>query len=122
MTAKEYLDDHGISEATAELFGLTWDDNSLNIPVKDADGEDLFIKSRNLTGDGPKYKNSVGSTATLFNLHAVLKSDSIIVTEGEVDTIKLVQEGFSAVSSTGGANTFPDHFVEHLKDKKLWIV
>jgi len=125
MTAQEYLKEHGISEDTAELFGLTYDDNFLHIPIKDAEGEDLFIKSRNLNyvkdGEEPKYKNSTGSTATLFNLHAVKESKNIVLAEGEADTIKLMQEGFSAVSSTGGAGTFPPHFIEALKDKKIWI-
>jgi len=125
MTDKEYLEDHGISEETAKLFGLTSDDNFLHIPIKDAEGEDLFVKSRNLNyikdGEEPKYKNSTGSTATLFNLHAVKESKNIVLAEGEADTIKLMQEGFSAVSSTGGAGTFPPHFIEALKDKKIWI-
>src|SRR3972149_11215999 len=124
--AEIYLENHGISKETAEMFELTWDENLLSIPVKDEDGEDLFIKFRNLHfgeegNTEPKYKNSINSHATLFNLYAVKDTASIAVTEGELDTMKLMQEGIPAISSTGGARTFPDEFVEQLQNKKIWI-
>ena len=125
MTAQNYLKQHGISKETAELYGLTWDKNYLYIPIEDAEGEELFIKSRNLNytknSKEPKYKNSQGSTAVLFNIQAIKDADSVVVAEGEGDTIKLMQEGIVAVSSTGGAGTFPAQFAETLKDKKVWI-
>ena len=87
MTAKKYLKQHGISKETAELFSLTWDDDYLHIPIRNVAGDDLFIKSRYLKytpeGDQPKYKNSQGSKATLFNFYAVKDSSSIVLAEGE---------------------------------------
>ncbi len=125
MTAKKYLKEHGINKESIELFGITSDKNYLHIPIKDEDGEDLFIKSRNLNytpdGEEPKYKNSAGSHATLFNLNSVMDESNIVLAEGEIDAIKLMQEGIPAISSTGGSGTFPEEFAEVLKDKKIWI-
>ena len=125
MTAKAYLKEHGISEEFAELYELTEEGDYLNIPILDEDGELLFIKSRYLKhkedSKKPKYKNSLGSHATLFNLYAVKDSSMVVITEGEIDAIKLMQEGIPSVSSTGGAGTFPDEFIEPLKDKKIYI-
>jgi len=125
MTAEEYLKEHGINEETIKTFELSWDENHLNIPIRDKEGGQLFTKSRNLNyGPGseePKYKNSQGSHATLFNYYAVAESEKIIITEGEVDAMKLYQEGLSAISSTGGAGTFPEDFVFQLKDKEIWV-
>jgi len=124
MTATEYLKEHGINSSTAESFELTHDDNFLNIPIKDYKGNDLFTKSRNLNypdNDQPKYKNEQGGHATLFNYFAVAEADTVIITEGEMDAIKLTQEGFPAVSSTSGSGSFPDEFIPLLENKKIYI-
>ena len=126
MTAEQYLQEHNISESFALDFGLAWDDNYLNIPIKDANGEVLFLKSRNLHyGEGgdtaPKYKNPAGSHATLFNLQAAAKAPNIFLCEGEIDCLKLIEEGIPSVSSTGGSGTFREEWVPLLKGKNLWI-
>jgi 5S rRNA maturation endonuclease (ribonuclease M5) len=125
MTAPEYLKQHGISQETIDKFGLTWDANYLNIPVFDEEGNESFIKSRNLHHEEdptqPKYKNSAGSHATLFNFHAVRDKPNIVLCEGEIDCMRLIQEGIPSVSSTGGSQTFPEEWKTLLKDKQLWI-
>jgi len=125
MTGESYLEQHGISEEFAKKFGITWDANFLNIPVKDEAGDDSFIKSRNLKheegGSQPKYICSSGSHATLFNYHAVKDVPNIILAEGEVDALRLIQSGIPAVSSTGGAGTFLPEWVELLGTKNVWI-
>jgi DNA primase len=122
MTAQEYLKSHGITEEFALNQGLAWDENYINIPVKDEEGEILFIKSRNLHyqeegNKDPKYKNTSGSHATLFNLHAVKESPNIVLCEGEIDCLRLIQEGIPSISSTGGAGTFREEWVDILKAK-----
>lgn len=126
MTAEQYLQEHGISESFALEYGVAWDDNYLHIPVKDAEGNLLFLKSRNLHhgeegNTAPKYKNPTGSVATLFNFHAVKDSPNIVLCEGEIDCLKLISEGIPSVSSTGGSNTFKEEWVELLKGKNLFI-
>lgn len=124
MTAQEYLQEHGITQKGIEMFQLTYDDSHISIPVISEDGTTSFIKSRNLdfpNNKQPKYKNSVGSKATLFNYHNVQDSPHIVICEGEIDCIKLNQEGIPAITSTGGASTFLDEWGDYLTDKETWI-
>lgn len=126
MTAEQYLAEHGISEEFALNYGVAFDDNYLNIPVKDEDGKLLFLKSRNLNhgeegNTDPKYKNPAGSLTTLFNYHAVKDDPNIFLCEGEIDCLKLIEEGIPSVSSTGGAKTFKPEWLDLLKGKQVWI-
>lgn len=124
MTAQEYLESHGITAKGIEEFGLTFEDGQIHIPVISEDGESSFIKSRNLdypNNKQPKYKNSQGSRATLFNYVNVQDSPMLVICEGEMDCIKLNQEGIPTVTSTGGATTFPDEWKQYFSDKNVWI-
>ena len=125
MTAQEYLKEHGISETTAKKFNLSSDDNFLHIPVKDEDGNLLFTKSRNLNytkeGTEPKYKNPAGSHAALFNLNAVKDEPNIVLCEGEIDCMRLIQGGIPSVSSTGGAGGFNKDWASLFTGKNVWI-
>ena len=125
MTVQEYLKEHGISEKTVEKFNITYDDNYLYLPINDEKGKLLFTKSRNLNfpdNNEPKYKNSAGSHAALFNWHEVKSSPNILLCEGEFDALRLIQGGMPATTSTGGAGTFLPEWAELFKDKNVWIV
>lgn len=123
--AEIYLKEHGITIKFAKSQGLYWNENYLHIPVKDEDGNDSFIKSRNLNykedGEEPKYKNSVGSHATLFNYHAVKNAPNIVLCEGEIDALRLTQSGIPALASSGGAGTFKDDWAKQLCNKNIWV-
>ncbi len=125
MTAKEYLEQHGISKEIADLYEITSNKNYLHIPIKDQKGNTLFINSRflNYSKDSKesKYKNSKNSKATLFNLDTVSEDNQIILCEGEIDAIRLSQEGIPAISSTGGSSTFTQDFADQLSDKQILI-
>ncbi len=126
MTIESYLKDHTLSADFLLDYGVAWDENYLNIPIKDEQGNLTFIKARNLHykeegNTDPKYKNPTGSKATLFNYHNIKDKKSVIITEGEIDALKLTQEGIPAVSSTNGAGTFKPEWVPLLTNKNIWI-
>jgi len=123
MTAQEYFTSHEINEQTIKDFSLTWDENTINIPIKDINGKDIFTKSRNLNypTTQPKYKNSQGSHAVLFNLHTVKEKPNLLLCEGEVDCMRVAQEGIFAISPTSGATTFAKEWGDLLKDKNIWV-
>lgn len=125
MTAKEYLEQHNILDSTLEEFGITYDDNYINIPIKDEQGEDAFIKSRNLLSTKenkePKYKNESGSHATLFNYYINKDEKGIVICEGEFDCIRLHQDGIPSVTSTSGSGTFDDNWIPLLENKEIYI-
>jgi len=125
MTAQTYLAEHGITEKTVKEYNIFTEGNYLQIPVKDTEGNEVFIKGRNLnyTKDGtePKYKNSANSHATLFNYHNVKASPIVVICEGEMDCMRLAQAGIPAVTSTAGAGTFLEEWVALLEDKTIFI-
>lgn len=124
MLGTEYLSQHCISEEFAKSVGLTWDEKFLNIPIV-GDGTS-WTKHRNLNYDpddneSSKYINDPGSKATIFNLSKYKNTKTLILTEGEIDAIRLEQEGLAAISVTSGAETFDKRFAKKLKDKNLYI-
>ncbi len=122
-----YFAQHTISTEFAVQQGITWDEKEVHIPVRDEEGNVIFSKHRNLhftphdTNSPPKYRYDAGSKAALFNFHAVKAKAYIVISEGEVDCLKLSQEDIPSVSSTGGANTFLPEWAELLKDKSVFI-
>jgi DNA primase len=127
MTAEEYLTSHTIDIDFAKSEGLTWDEKEIHIPIKDENGNVVFIKHRNLNYDsknpesGPKYRNDSGSHATLFNYWAIKERSYVVAAEGEADCLKLTQEGIPSISSTGGANTFLPDWASLLSGKSVFI-
>jgi hypothetical protein len=67
-----------------------------------------------LPSDGPKYMGT-GGDAALFNVE-VLKDmpDQLVICEGEFDCLVLRAFGIPAISSTAGARTFKDEWIEQL--------
>lgn len=126
MTSEEYLKEHGITEKGIVEFELTADEKEIHIPVKDAEGNIIFYKHRNLHHDpqdstSNKYRYDSGSSAALFNYHAVKEKSYMVICEGEIDCIRLNQEGIPAVSSTGGANTFLPEWAKLLEHNNIFI-
>lgn len=118
--AMPYLTSRGISLDTAERFrlGVVPADpitgheqyvGRLAIPSLGVGDKPYGIRFRSLNGEEPKYMGLSGSTVRLFNLRAVVSaSDSIHITEGELDTVILEQAGYSAVG-VPGANSWKRH-------------
>ncbi|NMB91231.1 AAA family ATPase [candidate division WWE3 bacterium] len=126
IKVKKYLAEHGlIWKFLEQEYGVTCTENSIDLPVKDTEGNIIFTKSRNLNftkeGGEPKYKNSSGSHAVLFNLNAVKDLPNIVLCEGEIDCLRLQQGGIPALSSTGGSNTFNKEWATYFDKKNVWI-
>lgn len=130
MTYEQYLFEHGISKESVINFGLYQKDNALVIPVKDESGELLFEKERFLdydkdsTNHQQKFKIPHGSKQTLYNAKALsLNKDYVIISSGEIDCIKLSEEGYqSVIASTTGEGSFPEEYIPRLKGKKVFIL
>lgn len=127
ITAEQYLKDHGISEESVKRFHITSDDHELNIPIKNIDDQIIWTKHRNLEydpddKDSKKYINDTGSKVALFNIRSHSTKKTIVMTEGEIDAIKLDQEGIPAISPTAGAETFNKELAMALAGKTVYIV
>lgn len=127
MTAAEWLKQHGISEKSIKRFHITWDENQVNIPIKNKEDKIIWVKHRNLNYDpnnpnSQKYLNDKGSKASVFNIRSHHDKPYIVLTEGEIDAIRLDQEGIPAISNTGGAQTFNVELIKPIADKNILIV
>lgn len=119
--ALPYLAARGISEQTARTYRLGYvavppvrgDDEyvgRLSIPYVTTGGV-VDIRYRAIRpGDEPKYKSRPGTTTRLFGVTALTQdTDTIVLCEGEIDTITMNQIGVAAVG-VPGANAWKDHW------------
>lgn len=113
---REYYHKRGLSDETVDHFLLGWDGTRYTIPVF-CGGELLNVRRRrdeaNKRDRGPKMLNTSGyGAAVLFNQDALQDAESIVIAEGEFDTMLLAQHGWKAVCSTAGAGTFKPEWAD----------
>lgn len=124
LKVKGWFNDRGITDPVIEANHLDWNDNQIVIPIYDTAGEFLFNKYRR-DPFGPdnlsKYKYQAGSSTQLYNVHKIKDSQKVILLEGEFDALRLEVEGFTAISSTGGAGSFKDEWLPFLIGKEVYV-
>lgn len=96
-----------------EFYGKSW----ITIPVRDATGNVQFMKLRQdpfVPSGGAKYMHT-GGEAAIFNAEVLKdKPDQLVICEGEFDCLVLRAFGIPAITSTAGARTFKDEWIEKL--------
>ncbi len=120
---REYLYNRGLNDATIEKFKLGWDTRNIVIPIFDANGDCVNFK---LKPDPTLPSRSKGMFSIrgrgrkrLFN-EQVLKQnpEMVIICEGEWDAMLLDQNGYNAVTSTAGAQSFDARWIDAFKGIK----
>lgn len=111
--AIEYLEGRGISQAVTEKYNITThkdDDGILVFPFYDEKNEMQFIKFRNVAPKEGQSKEwcKRDCKPILFGMnHCDPKNDTLIMTEGQIDSLSVVEAGFdNAVSVPTGAKGF----------------
>jgi DNA primase len=107
---RQYLNDRGIPDVLVDFYLLGWNSVRITIPVFNREGKPVFFKlARDPQSrlNEPKMLASPGGYAELYGWNQVLaKPARIVICEGEFDRLVLENNGFPAVTSTGGAGTF----------------
>jgi len=117
-----WLTARGISPSVLALRRLSWDGSRIVIPVTRPDGTEFAKKRRDPDAtSGEKYLCDTGGTRTLYGWPEARGSDEIWICEGELDSLRLVSAGLSAVSSTAGAGSW-DHAWSSLFSGKTAVV
>lgn len=102
---RSFLGPRGISEASARTYGLgyDWERKAIAFPYADLEGKVSGIKYR--YRDGFKASES-GSTYGLYGVNNVVGKGTIILCEGESDTLRLHTElgHLYGVGGTSGAS------------------
>jgi 5S rRNA maturation endonuclease (ribonuclease M5) len=119
---RSWLNKRGVSDDTIALFNIHtvthefMGEDTIVIPVHNTDGSFAFNKYRrnpfNEHPQLPKYTYDKGGKVTLFGADKLKEQGTIVVTEGELDTLVLTSLNISAVSSTGGAMSFQHEWVD----------
>ncbi len=119
-----WLSTRGISNNVIEIFNIKTYDHwefgeCIRIPITD-DGLSKYRRNpeHNIK---PKYTADKGLKATLYGWEKAKNHERILVTEGELDTLVAWSNNIPAVSSTAGALTFSDEWIELLRDKEVFL-
>lgn len=111
LLLEEDIDDFELGYG--EFYGKSW----ITIPVRDTAGIVQFMKLRQdpfVPSGGAKYM-STGGGAAIFNAEILKeKPDQLVICEGEFDCMVLRAFGIPAISSTAGARTFKNEWIDQL--------
>lgn len=130
---RQYLNKRGIPDEIINkkeaplMYGNVYGKYWIAIPVLRPNGESPFSKLRKDPNDpfNPvKYKVwPQGSEAELYGWQYLKNNkDMVVICEGEFDAMVLHANGIPAVTSTAGAGTFKEEWVERFKDlEKIYI-
>ena len=116
------LNKRGLRPESIERFKLGWDAERITIPVFNTQGECINVRRYLPNAKSAKmvsYRAGLGE-AVLYPV-ANLSSDTILLCEGEMDCILANQQGYNAMTATGGAGTWREEWNEMFKDKTVYI-
>ncbi len=130
-TIRQYLNERGITDSTIDRCKIGWgtfygsDWITIPVPSREQPGTYSMMKLRRdpkLDGSDAIEKMKVFPVGAIHQIYSwtILdtESDSIILCEGEFDTLALLSKGLPAVTGTGGCGTFKDEWINsfaHLK-------
>lgn len=100
-------------------------DGWLQIPIKDKNNNIIFSKYRRPPEANPtlpKYTYDAGAKAALYGVESIISTSKIYITEGELDALAIRTCGEEAVSSTGGAMTFHEHWLCEFSNQRIVIM
>lgn len=121
--AMDVLHKHrGLTDATIKKFKLGWDGSRILIPIEGPDGSIVNVRKYKYGAAKDKMIAwDVGyNRARLFPIENT-KGQRVILFEGETDCLLACQNGYPAVTATGGADTWLEEFNDMLKGKDVFI-
>jgi len=104
LAAASYLRLRGISQETADAYGVGVDDKgNLMFPYYDEDGEHVFSKfrpARKINSGERKMWREAGTKPVLFGMHLCKPEMGMLtITEGEIDALSCYEAGITNVVS-----------------------
>lgn len=120
---RSYLKGRGIPATYIERNKLGWNGTRITIPIPGRErGEILgfrYAKSPTDQTDSPKMLSDAGAKPELFGWDTLVREPNrIVICEGEFDRLVLEANGFPAVTSTAGAQTFLKEWVPFFESVK----
>ena len=115
---RQYLNGRGITDPIIEEYKLGWGKFYgkwwITIPIKDIYGNFVFFKLRQDPDKGnDKITYPKGVQAQIYDWQTLQDvTDELVICEGEPDRLLLMSKGIAAITSTHGAKTFKEEWVE----------
>ena len=125
-----YLLKRGITEDSIKRFKLGYGEwkgqDWLTIPSFES-GKVKLLKYRKLEPDNrpdlKKYEREPGGKSILFNCDALNENNEIVICEGEIDTITLIQNGYeNVVGTTAGTNLLNEWYDDLILKDKIFLI
>ena len=125
---REYLHGRGLTDIIINAYKLGWGTfygkRWITIPIPDIYGNFSFFKLREDPNTGNNkitYPKEI--KAQIYGLDTLASNtEKIVICEGELDRLLLLSKDVPAITSTHGAMTFKEEWVEKIgKDKKIYI-
>jgi DNA primase len=114
---RTYLKGRGIPATFIERHLLGWNGERITIPVFGRDGEILaFRYAKSPDGTGPDVRSEFGASPELYGWDTLMrKPQRVVICEGQFNRLVLEANGFPAVTSTGGAQTFLEEWLPYFE-------
>lgn len=123
---RKFLDRRGLNNGTVKKFEIGHNGNAFTIPIRDQSGVLANIRYYDMMA--PRGRRKIwseagwGSPPRLFPFSAVESSSSeIVICEGELDCLVLIQNGFNAVTRTAGADTWDRSWNKYFAGKTVYL-
>jgi hypothetical protein len=100
-----YLKNKGITPAIIDKFKISWNDETLFLPVFDRLNNKLYTKYKR---NDQQLMNPSGANIALYGQQFLDQSKNVVITEGESDCLALHTIGVLAVTSTTGVMSFKE--------------
>jgi DNA primase len=129
---KDWLYSRGLREDTITENKIGHCGNAFTIPVMGAAGWASIRYRRDdalSEGEAPKYWGTSGANDTMLYFPNTppmapiyrTQGGGAILCEGELDALRLTQEGYWSFSLTNGCNSFKPAHIEHLPEGPIYI-
>lgn len=103
---------YGLEEGTIEAYRLGWQDAKIVIPFEHGNERWTWKEHKGI--------QSRGNKAILYPSHVIDGNPArVIITEGELKALLLIQHGFYAVSGTAGASTWKKEWNGLFRDRDV---
>ena len=116
--------DRGISIETLRRYKIGWYDNRYAIPVRNEYGFCVNVRRYDPNANGKdkmiSYATGYGNNR-LFPIQTLLENETVVLHEGEWDTLLQQSNGFPAITATGGAGSWYKEWTAKFKDKIVYI-
>ena len=120
----KFKEKRGISDEIIKRFYIGYDLSMkrICIPIKNKTGDIVNIRKWSASTEPKMISYSEGfGEARLYPLEVMDNEQSLIICEGELDALKLLSEGYIAVTVTSGAGTWKSEFNKSFKEKSATI-